>query len=103
MRVSPHVPGALGLPAHIAACLFDLDGVITRTEVLHARAWAQIFDAFLASRPTSDGQPARPFDPVVDYDRYVDGRSRADGVARVHGLERLRARRRDDRMIRRPR
>jgi beta-phosphoglucomutase family hydrolase len=76
----PHAPGALGLPAHIAACLFDLDGVVTRTEVLHARAWAQIFDAFLEARATASAQPARPFDQAGDYDRYVDGRSRADGV-----------------------
>ena len=67
----------LGLPEHIRACLFDLDGVLTRTAVLHAAAWKQMFDAFLRSR---EGADARPFDPVADYDAYVDGLPRADGV-----------------------
>jgi beta-phosphoglucomutase family hydrolase len=64
------------LPPKIRACLFDLDGVLTRTAVVHAAAWKDVFDAYLAAR--QDGQP--PFDPVKDYDEYVDGRPRADGV-----------------------
>lgn len=68
---------ALGLPAHVRACLFDLDGVLTKTAVVHAAAWKEMFDAFLARR---DGPGFRPFDPLADYDEYVDGRPRADGV-----------------------
>ncbi|NSC20828.1 beta-phosphoglucomutase family hydrolase [Streptomyces albus subsp. chlorinus] len=68
----------LGLPDGVRACLFDLDGVLTRTAVVHAAAWKEMFDAYLRGR---DGPGFRPFDPVVDYDRYVDGRPRADGVA----------------------
>lgn len=67
----------LGLPAGITACLFDLDGVLTRTAVVHAAAWKEMFDDFLRQR---DGDGFRPFDPVADYDAYVDGRPRADGV-----------------------
>ncbi|SDJ57554.1 HAD family hydrolase [Streptomyces indicus] len=67
----------LGLPAHIRACLFDLDGVITSTATLHTAAWRETFDAFLRRR---DGAGFRPFDPVGDYAAYVDGRPRADGV-----------------------
>jgi beta-phosphoglucomutase family hydrolase len=67
----------LGLPDDIQACLFDLDGVVTRTAVVHAAAWKETFDAFLRSR---DGERFRPFDAVADYDEYVDGRPRADGV-----------------------
>jgi len=67
----------LGLPAGITACLFDLDGVLTRTAVVHAAAWKEMFDDFLRKR---DGDQFRPFDPVADYDAYVDGRPRADGV-----------------------
>ncbi|WP_316768063.1 HAD family hydrolase [Streptomyces sasae] len=66
---------ALGLPDTIQACLFDLDGVVTKTAVVHAAAWKETFDAFLRGY---DGQ--RPFDAVADYDEYVDGRPRADGV-----------------------
>ncbi|QMU73841.1 HAD family phosphatase [Streptacidiphilus sp. P02-A3a] len=67
----------LGLPEGITACLFDLDGVLTRTAVVHAAAWKEMFDDFLRRR---DGADFRPFDPVADYDAYVDGRPRAEGV-----------------------
>ncbi|MFF8926742.1 beta-phosphoglucomutase family hydrolase [Streptomyces longwoodensis] len=66
----------LGLPDTIQACLFDLDGVVTRTAVVHAAAWKEMFDAFLRAR---DGDSFRPFGDD-DYDQYVDGRPRADGV-----------------------
>lgn len=67
----------LGLPDTIQACLFDLDGVVTKTAVVHAAAWKETFDAFLRDH---EGPDARPFDKVADYDEYVDGRPRADGV-----------------------
>ncbi len=66
----------LGLPDDILACLFDLDGVVTKTAVVHAAAWKEMFDAFLRER---DGADFRPFGDA-DYDTYVDGRPRADGV-----------------------
>ncbi|MGW0336268.1 HAD family hydrolase [Streptomyces sp. NPDC003011] len=66
----------LGLPEDIQACLFDLDGVVTRTAVVHAAAWKEMFDAFLRER---EGEHVRPFEEA-DYDEYVDGRPRADGV-----------------------
>ncbi|MBJ7353744.1 MAG: beta-phosphoglucomutase family hydrolase [Thermoleophilaceae bacterium] len=68
-------PEQVGLPEGITTLLFDLDGVITRTAVVHAAAWKEMFDAYLA---TQDDQP--PFDPRVDYDKYVDGKPRYDGV-----------------------
>jgi beta-phosphoglucomutase family hydrolase len=70
----------LGLPAHVSACLFDLDGVLTQTAKVHNAAWKQTFDAFLTRRAAATGEPFRPFDPGPDYNRYVDGRPRADGV-----------------------
>lgn len=65
----------LGLGEAISACLFDLDGVLTPTALIHAQAWKKMFDEFLAKQP---GQ--RPFDPVKDYDEYVDGKPREEGV-----------------------
>lgn len=62
----------LGLPPRIAACLFDLDGVITKTAVQHAKAWKQVFDSH-----------GIPFDEVRDYDAYVDGKPREDGARSV--------------------
>jgi beta-phosphoglucomutase family hydrolase len=66
----------IGLPAGIAACLFDLDGVLTNTASLHRQAWKQTFDAFLAQ---CEGADARTFGDR-DYLEYVDGRPRDDGV-----------------------
>ena len=67
----------LGLPDAVTACLFDLDGVLTQTAIVHDAAWAQVFDEFLAGR---DGPSFVPFDQAADYNAYVDGRPRADGV-----------------------
>ena len=70
----------LGLPDQVTACLFDLDGVLTRTAVVHDAAWVQVFDDFLRSRASAAGTPFVPFDRDEDYNLYVDGRPRADGV-----------------------
>lgn len=70
----------LGLPSSIHACLFDLDGVLTETATLHAKAWQRMFDGFLSARARSGGQPFVPFDVVRDYDLYVDGKPREDGT-----------------------
>jgi len=69
------VTAVLGLPDGIKACLFDLDGVLTQTAKVHAKAWKEMFDGFLE---TQDGQ--KPFDAHADYDEYVDGKPREDGV-----------------------
>ena len=70
----------LGIPEHSRACLFDLDGVLTQTAVVHAAAWKEMFDGFLREWGERTGQPQVPFDPVADYDTYVDGKPRADGT-----------------------
>jgi len=61
----------LGLPDGITACLFDLDGVLTKTAVLHERAWKVMFDEFLGDRGTFEQS---------DYNDYVDGKPREDGI-----------------------
>ncbi|WP_204297602.1 beta-phosphoglucomutase family hydrolase [Actinoplanes campanulatus] len=70
----------LGLPSQVTACLFDLDGVLTQTALVHSAAWKQTFDTFLESWAENHDQLFVPFDSGVDYHRYVDGRQRADGV-----------------------
>ncbi|HVL92606.1 MAG TPA: beta-phosphoglucomutase family hydrolase [Acidimicrobiales bacterium] len=70
----------LGLPDSIRACLFDLDGVLTRTAAVHALAWAEMFDGYLRERAAASGTAYVPFDPGSDYRAYVDGMPRADGV-----------------------
>ena len=66
----------LGLPDGVRACLFDLDGVLTKTAKVHAAAWKEMFDAYLHER----GGDFVPFDAVADYDDYVDGKPRYEGV-----------------------
>ncbi|MBC6460945.1 HAD family hydrolase [Actinomadura sp. HBU206391] len=69
-----------GVPDSVQACLFDLDGVLTRTAAVHAAAWRQMFDEFLRARADRTGEPFVPFDPARDYSDYVDGRPREDGT-----------------------
>ena len=70
----------LGLPKGTRGCLFDLDGVLTKTAKVHDAAWKEMFDDFLRDRSRRTGQPFVPFDPVKDYDEYVDGKPREDGT-----------------------
>ncbi len=65
----------LGLPPSIRACLFDLDGVLTRTATVHFAAWKRTFDEYLQRF-----HPGEPEFSQLDYNRYVDGKHRADGV-----------------------
>lgn len=75
-------PGDVTVPAvfgkAIRAVLFDLDGVVTRTATIHARAWQRLFDEFLAA----EGEDARsgPFRLPQDYIAYIDGKPRYEGV-----------------------
>src|SRR6201989_78277 len=65
----------LGLPDGVTACLFDLDGVLTKTAVVHAKAWKEMFDDYLREQADEN-----PFDLHDDYDEYVDGKPRDAGV-----------------------
>lgn len=73
--MTPPQPQKIGLPEGITTLLFDLDGVITRTAVVHAAAWKEMFDAYLATQ-----EDQAPFDSRTDYDKFVDGKPRYDGV-----------------------
>ncbi len=70
----------LDLPEAITALLFDLDGVLTQTAVVHDKAWKQTFDAFLEKWAAAHDEKFVPFDSDADYNEYVDGKPRYDGV-----------------------
>jgi beta-phosphoglucomutase family hydrolase len=70
----------LGLPDQITTCLFDLDGVLTRTAEVHAKAWKEMFDQYLRQRAQRTGETFREFALPEDYEQYVDGKPRSDGV-----------------------
>ncbi|MFV0406917.1 MAG: HAD family hydrolase [Propioniciclava sp.] len=59
---------------NIKAALFDLDGVLTPTAEVHRRAWAHMFNSYLA-----DVAGQHPFTDT-DYFAQVDGKPRYDGV-----------------------
>ena len=58
-----------------AAVLFDLDGVVTPTALVHMRAWADMFNAFL-----TEHEPGQAPYTDDDYFQHVDGKPRYDGV-----------------------
>src|SRR4051812_6982206 len=58
-----------------AAVLFDLDGVITPTAVVHMAAWSELFNEYLAEH-----QPGQEPYTDEDYFAHVDGKPRYDGV-----------------------
>lgn len=64
------------------AVILDLDGVVTQTAHLHAQAWKQMFDDYLAYRSRQEADPQHQvlFDIETDYRNYVDGKPRYDGV-----------------------
>jgi trehalose 6-phosphate phosphatase len=79
------VPAAATDLRTMQAVIFDLDGVVTRTAEVHAEAWKQLFDEYLAARARRLGEPFRPFDRSSDYRRFVDGKPRYEGVASFLG------------------
>lgn len=64
----------------MTACLFDLDGVLTETASVHAKAWKQAFDEYLRVRADRGDEEFAEFDAHADYNSYVDGKPREDGV-----------------------
>jgi alpha,alpha-trehalase len=59
----------------IDAVVFDMDGVVTDTASVHARAWARMFDRFLGRRADATRGSFSPFTDE-DYRRFVDGKPR---------------------------
>lgn len=57
----------------IRGWLFDLDGVLTPTAVVHMHAWARLFS------PLLEAHGAKPYSDA-DYFAYIDGKPRYDGV-----------------------
>lgn len=62
------------------AVIVDMDGVLTQTARLHARAWQAMFQNYLAERQQRTGQAIQPFDISTDYRQYLDGKPRYEGV-----------------------
>lgn len=64
----------------LKAVIFDLDGVITQTALVHSLAWKEMFDNYLREREQKYGESFREFTHEADYLTYVDGKPRYEGV-----------------------
>ena len=64
------------------AVIFDMDGVITKTAVVHSMAWKNMFDEYLRFREKACYEPFNEFTHTDDYLPFVDGRPRYQGVDR---------------------
>ncbi len=62
------------------AVIFDLDGVITKTALVHSAAWKKMFNDYLRERERKYGEPFKEFTHEYDYLTFVDGKPRYDGV-----------------------
>lgn len=62
------------------AVIFDLDGVVTKTAILHSKAWKATFDQYLKQREKKHNIPFREFTHEDDYLPFVDGKPKYEGV-----------------------
>ncbi len=67
-------------PEQYQAYLFDMDGVLTRTAIVHSACWKRMFDEFLQAYSKKSDLPFEPFTIESDYKLFVDGKPRYDGV-----------------------
>jgi HAD superfamily hydrolase (TIGR01509 family) len=70
----------LGLPAEVAACVFNVDGVLVASAQIHADAWKETFDEFISRRVERTGGSFAPFSRRVDYPTLIHGKSREAAV-----------------------
>ncbi|MDQ0663768.1 beta-phosphoglucomutase family hydrolase [Arthrobacter ulcerisalmonis] len=63
------------------AVIFDLDGVVTNTALLHQAAWKDAFDRILHDARLPPGASRAPLSRT-DYLTFVDGMPREEGVVR---------------------
>ncbi len=68
-------------PFSFDAVIFDMDGVITKTALVHAQAWKLVFDEYLRLREKRDNEPFREFTHDHDYLKFVDGKPRLKGIS----------------------
>lgn len=70
----------LGLRDDVAACVFDLEGVLIAGAVLHVAAWTRAFSDLTLGRTERTVGEFKPFDPHTDYRPHLQGKPRLDGV-----------------------
>ena len=74
-------PTAAAAKPPFDAVIFDLDGVVTNTALVHQAAWKDAFDRILHDPRTPTGTSQAPLSRS-DYLTYIDGMPREEGVVR---------------------
>ncbi|NUT70059.1 HAD-IA family hydrolase [Pseudarthrobacter sp. C4D7] len=74
-------PTAAAAKPPFDAVIFDLDGVVTNTALVHQAAWKDAFDRILRDPRIPPGTNRAPFSRT-DYLTFVDGMPREEGVVR---------------------
>lgn len=64
----------------IKGAVFDLDGVITKTMIVHAKAWKQMFDEYFKEYNNTHSTQQPPLDIEKEYPPFIDGIPREEGV-----------------------
>lgn len=72
-------PTAAAAKPPFDAVIFDLDGVVTNTALVHQAAWKEAFDQVLQDPRVPATADRSPFSKA-DYRTYVDGLPREEGV-----------------------
>jgi len=73
-------PGGTMTGVQPKAAIFDLGGVLTSTDHLHAKAWEEIFNPFLEAVAVKEGSPFKPFDPQNDFKNHLVRRPSFEGA-----------------------
>ncbi len=82
LHLTPHgdEKRLLGLPPGVSACVFNIEGILVASVVLHLDAWTKAFDEFGLRRTERTGGPFPPFDPRTDYIDHIHGKPRLEGA-----------------------
>jgi len=79
--VSPwEVRRLLALPSEVAACVFNVDGVLVGSASIHAEAWKQTFDELDYRRIEETGEAFAVFSVDADYPSFVHGKTRDEAI-----------------------
>src|SRR6476661_5784738 len=74
-------PTAAAAKPPFDAVIFDLDGVVTNTALVHQAAWKDAFDRIFQDPRMPAGANRTPL-TRADYLSFIDGMPREDGVVR---------------------
>lgn len=65
---------------NILATICDLDGIIIRTETIHAQAWKKVLDIFFSHHRETFAKDYGEFDINPNYAKYFANRSNLEGI-----------------------